>query len=65
MANKGKSHSGVKKRFKLTKNGKIKYTKSGHRHLLTKKSAKTKRQMRNSIFIDTCDVRHIKSIISR
>ena len=64
MAKNNKSHSGAKKRFKLTKNGKIKYTKSGHRHLLTKKATKTKRQMRNNIYIDTCDARHIRSLIS-
>ena len=62
---KNKNHSGAKKRFKLTKNGLIKYTKSGRRHLLTKKSAKTKRVMRKSIYIDSSDVRHIKSIISQ
>lgn len=62
---KNKNHSGAKKRFKLTKNGLIKYTKSGRRHLLTKKSAKTKRGMRKSIYIDSRDVGHIKSIISQ
>ena len=35
-----KSHSGSKKRFKVTAGGKVKYTQSNRRHILTKKSPK-------------------------
>ena len=35
-----KSHSGAKKRFKVTSGGKVKYTQSNRRHILTKKSPK-------------------------
>ena len=35
-----KTHSGSKKRFKVTGSGKVKYTQQGRRHILTKKSPK-------------------------
>ena len=38
-----KSNSGAKKRFKLTGSGKIKRKKAFKRHILTKKSTKTKK----------------------
>jgi len=47
-----KTHSGAKKRFKKTANGKIKRKKSGKGHLLTKKDQKRKRHLRKSTIID-------------
>ena len=47
-----KSHSGAKKRFKKTANGKIKRKKANKGHLLTKKSPKRKRQLRKSTIVD-------------
>ncbi len=41
-----KTHSGAKKRFKVNKNGKVKYTQSGRRHILTKKSPKRMMKLR-------------------
>lgn len=38
-----KSHSGAKKRFKITKNGKVKYQHTNKRHRLTQKDTKRKR----------------------
>ena len=38
-----KTHSGAKKRFKLTKNGKGKYQHTNKRHRLTQKDTKRKR----------------------
>jgi large subunit ribosomal protein L35 len=40
-----KTRKGVKKRFKITKTGKVLRKKAGRRHLLTKKSRKRKRGM--------------------
>jgi large subunit ribosomal protein L35 len=37
MANKLKSHSGAKKRFKITGSGKVVSKKEGNNHLLTNK----------------------------
>ena len=41
-----KTHSASKKRFNITKSGNIKYFHSGKSHLLTKKSKKRKRRLR-------------------
>jgi large subunit ribosomal protein L35 len=58
-----KTHSGARKRFKKLKNGAIKYTISGRRHLLTRKSSKRKRLMRRSAFIATVDMGHLKALV--
>ena len=60
-----KSHSGVKKRFKKTGNGKLKRKKANKGHLLTKKSSKRKRQLRKSVVIDNkADRKRIKRMLS-
>jgi len=43
-----KSHSGAKKRFRKSKNGKWTHRKAGLRHLLTGMSAKRGRQLRTA-----------------
>lgn len=45
---KQKTHSGAKKRFKLTKNGLVKYQKTNKRHRLTQKDHKRKRIARTA-----------------
>jgi len=60
-----KSHSGAKKRFKKTGNGKIKRKKANKGHLLTKKSPKRKRQLRKSVVIDhKADRERVKRMLS-
>ena len=60
-----KSHSGAKKRFKETGNGKVKRKKANKGHLLTKKSSKRKRQLRKSVVIDhKADRQRIKRMLS-
>lgn len=49
MARRKKSHKGLAKRFKVTKNGKILGAKSGYHHKQVKKSAKRVRQARQGI----------------
>jgi large subunit ribosomal protein L35 len=58
-----KGKSGAKKRFKLTGSGKIKRAKAYRSHILTKKSTKRKRGLRQSTLVDTADEKRIKSII--
>ncbi len=41
-----KTHKGLKRRLKVTKNGKIMHRRAGKRHLLSCKTTKRKRQMR-------------------
>jgi large subunit ribosomal protein L35 len=55
-----KSNSGAKKRFKVTGSGKIKRKKAFKRHILTKKSSKTKRQLGKDTLVDKADEKSIK-----
>ena len=43
-----KTHSGAKKRFKLTKNGKVKRAHAYKSHILTKKDTKRGRRLRGN-----------------
>ncbi len=47
-----KTRKGVKKRFKITKNGKVLRRKAGKRHILTKKSRKRKRALRRTAVVE-------------
>lgn len=58
-----KTHSGAKKRFKKLKSGLVKYSKANRRHLLTKKSRKRKRHLRESAYISACDMRHFSILL--
>lgn len=58
-----KSNSGAKKRFKVTGTGKIKRKKAFKRHILTKKSSKTKRQLGKDTLVDKADEKSIKKQI--
>jgi large subunit ribosomal protein L35 len=60
-----KSHSGAKKRFRLTATGKVKRTKAGKNHILTKKSTKRKRGLRKGGFVDTTQEATIRSLITK
>jgi large subunit ribosomal protein L35 len=59
-----KSHSGAKKRFKKTSNGKVKRKKAGKSHILTKKSAKRKRQLRKDTTVDKADEKRVKRMLN-
>jgi large subunit ribosomal protein L35 len=50
-----KSHSGAKKRFKKTANGKMKYKKPGLRHLLTPGSSSYGRKKRKDGILNATD----------
>jgi large subunit ribosomal protein L35 len=58
-----KSNSGAKKRFKLTGSGKIKRKKAFKRHILTKKSSKTKRNLGRTTLVATADAPRVKEMI--
>ena len=51
-----KTHSGAKKRFKVSKSGKIKRAHVGRRHILTKKNTKRLRHLRKEGFADKTNV---------
>ena len=48
-----KSHSGAKKRFKVTASGKVKRRGAYHTHILTKKDPKRKRRLRRAAIVKT------------
>jgi len=58
-----KTHSGAKKRFKLSKNGKpIRYH-ANKSHILNKKSTKRKRNLRKTVVADKTNTAQIKRLI--
>jgi large subunit ribosomal protein L35 len=59
-----KSHSGAKKRFKKTGNGKVKRRKAGKSHILTKKTTKKKRHLRKETTVDKADEKRIKRMLN-
>ncbi|NCC86558.1 MAG: 50S ribosomal protein L35 [Clostridia bacterium] len=58
-----KTHSGAKKRFKLSKNGKAIKGHANKSHILTKKSTKRKRGLRQTSVADKTNVKQIKRLI--
>ena len=58
-----KTHSGAKKRFKMSKNGKHIRGHANKSHILNKKTTKRKRGLRQTVVADTTNVKQIKRLI--
>ena len=58
-----KTHSGAKKRFSLTKTGKVKRAHANKRHILNKKTNKRKRGLRAGAYADKTNVAAVKRMI--
>ena len=58
-----KTHSGAKKRFKKTKNGKVVRGHAYASHILTKKSTKRKRNLRKQVVADVTNQKQLKRLI--
>ena len=58
-----KTHRGAAKRFSFTKSGKIKRSKAYKSHILTKKTTKRKRNLRQSDFIADEEAKKIAALI--
>jgi len=58
-----KTNRAAAKRFKLTGTGKLKRNKAYRRHILTKKSPKTKRNLRKPAITDSTNVKNMKKIL--
>lgn len=58
-----KTHSGAKKRFKLTKNGKVKRAHAFKSHILNKKTTKRKRNLRKTAIADKTNTAAVKKLI--
>jgi large subunit ribosomal protein L35 len=58
-----KTKRGAAKRFKFTGGGKVKRSKAYFSHILTKKNAKRKRDLRQAGLIDKADLKNVKRLI--
>ncbi len=58
-----KTHRGAAKRFSLTKSGKVKRAKAYKSHILTKKTAKRKRNLRKGTYIAAVEEKNIRRLI--
>jgi large subunit ribosomal protein L35 len=60
---KQKTHSGAKKRFKVTGSGKIMREQAGKRHLLEKKPSTLTRRLAGEVEVAPADRRKIKKLL--
>ena len=58
-----KTSRAAAKRFKVTGTGKLKRNKAYKRHILTKKTTKTKRNLRKATMTDQSNVKNMKKIL--
>ena len=58
-----KTSRAAAKRFKVTGTGLLKRNKAYKRHILTKKSTKTKRNLRKACIIDATNAKSMKKIL--
>ena len=58
-----KTHSGAKKRFKLSKNGKVIRAHANKSHILNKKTTKRKRGLRKTTVADKTNVAQVKRLV--
>ena len=62
---KQKTHSGAKKRFKVTGSGKIKKQQSGMRHNLEHLSTRRKRRLNQDQLVSGNDMKTVKKLLGR
>lgn len=58
-----KTNRGAAKRFRKTGSGKIRRNKAYTSHILTKKSTKTKRNLRQGTLVDKADAKNINKLV--
>jgi large subunit ribosomal protein L35 len=59
-----KTHKGAKKRFTLTASGKVRRLRANKSHILTKKTSKRKRRLRQATIVATNgEARNIKRLL--
>ena len=58
-----KTHRSAAKRYRVTRNGKVVHSTPGKRHILTKKTAKRKRQLRNKGTFDHVELGQIRRLL--
>jgi large subunit ribosomal protein L35 len=58
-----KTHSGAKKRFKITATGKVKRRRANKSHLLTGKSSRRTRRLRRATLVSDGELKNIKRLL--
>jgi large subunit ribosomal protein L35 len=62
---KNKTHSGMKKRVKVTGSGKLLFQRAGKRHLLERKPSRLTRRLTGTAPIAEADVPRVKKMLGR
>jgi large subunit ribosomal protein L35 len=62
---KNKTHSGTKKRVKVTGTGKLLAERAGKRHLLERKSSTLTRRLSGTTEIDHVNTKRVKKLLGR
>jgi large subunit ribosomal protein L35 len=62
---KNKTHSGTKKRVKVTGTGKLLAERAGKRHLLERKSSTLTRRLSGTTEIDQVNTKRVKKLLGR
>jgi large subunit ribosomal protein L35 len=60
-----KTHSGAKKRFRITGKGKVMREQAGGRHLLEHKSSRYTRSIANDVEVSAPDAKKVKKLLGR
>ncbi len=58
-----KTHSGAKKRFKVTAKGHLKHKPANKSHLLSHEATKRKRRLRGSRLVNTAQEKQVKVLL--
>lgn len=62
---KNKTHSGAKKRFRVTGSGKIMREQANKRHLLEGKSSRRTRHLSQDLVVDGANAKAVKKLLGR
>ena len=62
---KNKTHSGAKKRFRLTGSGKLMREQAGSRHLLEHKSSRRVRRLAQDVAVSPADTPNVKKLLGK
>lgn len=60
-----KTHSGARKRFRLTGSGKVLRRRANRRHLLEHKSSRVTRRLAGDVTVAPADVKKIKKLLAK
>ncbi|HUW30088.1 MAG TPA: 50S ribosomal protein L35 [Planctomycetota bacterium] len=58
-----KTHKGIAKRVRVTRNGKVLVSRPGRRHLLSGKSGKRRRQLRRKQLVASAPAKRMKRLL--